>query len=131
MRRFLNIYKLLIFVLLTALLLVACERPVPGSEPADGDPTPPVAVPTTAVPVLPTQIPVEENTGGEGEQPAADPAAPTEGEGYQGEGTARSKGVIQVAKRQLETTQASRLKRPVESEPTSSERPNVLHCAAG
>ena len=82
MNRFPHDLKLLIFVLLTSLLLVACERPVPGSEGVDENATPPVFVPTTAAPVLPTQIPVQENTDGAGEQqPETDPAAPATGEG--------------------------------------------------
>ena len=83
MKRFPDQIKLVVFTLVISLLLVACERPVPGSEGTDADPTPPVTLPTTAAPVLPTQIPVEEG-GSEGEQQPeggeADPAPEAGGE---------------------------------------------------
>ncbi|MEM7111531.1 MAG: LysM domain-containing protein [Chloroflexota bacterium] len=90
MRRFPYQIKLVVSIFVISLLLVACERPVPGSEGTDADPTSPVVVPTTAAPALPTQIPAEESSGEGEEQPEAggeaDPAPETGGEeGLSGE----------------------------------------------
>ncbi|MCB9431775.1 MAG: LysM peptidoglycan-binding domain-containing protein [Ardenticatenaceae bacterium] len=72
--------KLLLFAALALLVLVACERPVPGSESVDATATPAVLLPTVPATdgglVQPTAVPAD--------NPTPDPAYPAPGEGESG-----------------------------------------------
>ena len=72
--------KLLLFAALALLVLVACERPVPGSESVDATATPAVLLPTVPATdgglVQPTAVPAD--------NPTPDPAYPAPGAGESG-----------------------------------------------